>query len=748
MGIGRLARKQLLWILAFSSFVTLMSTAIQLFIEYRTDTAFIYEQFEQVRNAHLDSLTRSVWIFDEKQIDTQLDSILSLRDIVAVEVLDTTGARYVRGKASPLYRTESVHFDMLFSHGGKKELLGTVKITASLEGVYERLRRRILVILFTQALKTFLVSFFIVYVINHLVMRHLATIAAYTTEIKSATLGRVLSLKRKPSSILAEDELDKVVNSINMMRQRLQEDLVAQKRIEQSLRESEEKFRAIFENAVEGFFQSTLEGSFISVNPAFARMFGYDSPEDMVQAITDIEKQFYYHAEDRQRYQEAIGTAGAIENFEFIAKKKDGTPIWICNNTRCYFDESGKVIRYEGTVTDIQNRKTAEQEKEKLQLQLVKAQKMESIGNLAGGIAHDFNNILSVLMGYTELSLLEVKEGSVLEDNLKNIHKASERARDLVKQILAFARQADEEFKPVHVKSIAQEALKFIRSTIPSTIEVRQSLESDSLIQGNATNINQIFMNICTNAAHAMDRCGGILDVTMRDVELSARSPLLPSGLQPGSYLRIEISDTGEGIKPEIADHIFEPYFTTKNIGEGTGMGLAIVHGIVEAYGGRIELKSAEDAGTKFTVYLPLSKEVEVSLSPEESSELPGGNEKILFVDDEAAITTASGRMLELLGYKVTLQTDSISALELFKGSLNAFDLVVTDMNMPGMTGDVLAAKIREVRPDIPVILCTGYSKRVTEQFLAEVGVQACVYKPVSAAELAHAVRIALDNAG
>jgi PAS domain S-box-containing protein len=746
MGIGRLARKQLLWILVFSSFVTLMSTAIQLLIEYRTDTAFIHEQFELVKNAHLDSLTRSVWKFDEKQIETQLDSILSLRDIVAIEVIENTGSSYFRGERTPRHRTESILLDMVFLHDGEDEQLGTVELTASFEGVYQRLRRRILVILSTQAMKTFLVSFFILYVINHLVMRHLATIATYAIEIQSATLGRSLSLKRKPSATLAEDELDKVVSSINVMRQRLQDDIVAQKKIEKSLRESEEKYRAIFENAVEGFFQSTPEGRFISVNPAFARMFGYSSPEDVLETIVDIEKQFYVHAVDRERYQQAIDATGVIENFEFMAKQKDGTPLWICNNTRCYFDEDGKVIRYEGTVTDIQSRKVAEKEQERLQLQLVKAQKMESIGNLAGGIAHDFNNILSAIMGYTELSLIDAEKGSALEKNLTGVRKASERARDLVKQILAFARQTDEQFNPVHVKSIAQEALKFIRSTIPSTIEVRQSLESDSLIRGNSTHINQIFMNICTNAAHSMEAFGGVLEVALRDVELSVTSSLVLSGLQPGNYLQIIISDTGEGIKPEIAEHIFEPYFTTKNIGEGTGMGLAIVHGIVEAYGGRIELKSVEHEGATFFVYLPISKEMSASAIPVKSDVLPKGNEAILFVDDEAAITTTTGRMLELLGYRVTVQTDSISALELFRSSAGAFDLVITDMNMPFMTGDVLATKIRATRPDIPVILCTGFSKKITEQVLVKSGVYSCINKPVSKTELAHAVREALDK--
>ncbi|SHO47426.1 ATP-binding protein [Desulfopila aestuarii] len=744
---GRLARKQLLWILAFSSLVTLLGTCFQLFTEYRNDTAYIREQFERVRRAHLDTLARSLWEFADEQIDTQLASILSIRDIVAIEVIENTGGHYFKGEIQPQIRTESIEYEIIFDGKGREERLGKLVLTASFEGVYTRLKKRILIILTTQAAKTFFVSLFILYVINHLVMRHLETIARYATGIEASNLDRRLTLHRKKTLAGHSDELDEVVDAVNSMGQRLQDDIVALQKSEYSLRESEERYRTIFENAVEGFFQSTPNGRFLSVNPAFARMFGYASPEELIRSITDVEAQFYYYPLDRKRFQKAVDQQGVIVNFEFLAKRKDGTPIWVCNNTRCYFDEDGKIIRYEGTVTDIHKRKVAEHERERLQVQLIKAQKMESIGNLAGGIAHDFNNILSAILGYAELSLLHLEKDSPLHNNLSGIRKAGERARDLVKQILTFARQSEEELAPVKIKGVAEEALSFIRSTIPSAIQIRQVLDSEWLVLGNVTQINQIFMNICTNAAHSMEETGGFLDVTLKDIDLPASLELQAMGLRAGEYVRIVISDTGTGIRPEIADRIFEPYFSTKRVGRGTGMGLAIVHGIVEGYGGKILFESEVGKGTTFTIYLPRCSQVETHpVKGGMSAALPGGKERILFVDDEEAIVRTSGKILEMLGYEVTIRTDSISALRLVEAEPAKFDLLLTDMNMPEMTGDILIARVRALQPEIPVILCTGYSQKLTDTLLSELRVDSCLYKPITSEVMASTVRRVLDT--
>jgi len=408
-------------------------------------------------------------------------------------------------------------------------------------------------------------------------------------------------------------------------------------------------------------------------------------------------------------------------------------------------DAGGKIISCLEIARNITDRKQAEEEKRRLESHLQQSQKLESIGTLAGGIAHDFNNILSSIIGYTELALDDAEKGTLLEENLQAVYSAGERARDLVKQILAFARQSNEAKKPTRVDNIAEEALKLIRSAIPTTIEIRKKIESNSLVTGNATQVHQLFMNLCTNAAHAMEDSGGILEVGLVDVEVDAGSPLMQSGLKPGDYIKISVSDTGSGIDQDIIDSIFEPYFTTRGVGEGTGMGLALVYGIVESYSGKITVNSELGKGTTFCIFLPSTKKRGV-YQPDKQGELPSGNERILLIDDELPIAKMGSQILERLGYHVTVRTSSVEALELFRSKPNDFDLVITDMTMPNLTGDKLAVELMKMRSDIPVILCTGYSKKISDKTASEIGIKGFAYKPVVKVDLAKIVRKVLDE--
>lgn len=371
---------------------------------------------------------------------------------------------------------------------------------------------------------------------------------------------------------------------------------------------------------------------------------------------------------------------------------------------------------------------------------------MESIGTLAGGIAHDFNNILSSVIGYTELALDAVDKETPIADDLHEVYSAGLRAKDLVQQILTFARQSDEKLKPIQVNIIIKEVLKFIRSAIPTTIEIKQNIESDSLVMGNSTQIHRIVMNLCTNAAHAMENEGGTLEILLKDITLDRAVRRGTSHLQPGNYIEIKVSDTGDGIDPQVIDKIFDPYFTTKKPGDGTGMGLAMVHGIVETYGGKIFVESRLGKGTIFTIYLPVARGNK-DHQQYKAEELPTGKERILFVDDEAPIAKMVGRVLNQLGYSVTTRTSSIEALELFRSKPGEFDLVISDVTMPKMTGDQLTQKLIDIRPDIPVILCTGYSKNLSEERASEIGIKAFAYKPIVKEDLAKTVRDVLDLA-
>jgi PAS domain S-box-containing protein len=402
------------------------------------------------------------------------------------------------------------------------------------------------------------------------------------------------------------------------------------------------------------------------------------------------------------------------------------------------YDEAGRLDKIIHIATDISRQK-------QLKKELIQAHKMEAIGSLAGGIAHDFNNILSAVLGYTELSLGSVEKGSELEEDLLQVHAAGIRARDLVKQILNFARKSDERPKPVRIDLIAKEAAKFLRSTLPSTIEIAQVIKSTSYVMANPIKIHQLMMNLCTNAAHAMDE-SGVLGISLKDVVVGKEDLSPEKNLRPGEYQQLEISDTGSGIPVDIIDKIFLPYFTTKGIHEGTGIGLAMVQSIVEECGGDISVASEPGHGAVFTVLLPKADVKEDNNNLDDFRLLPSGKESIMIVDDEPAICKLVSRILQGSGYKVTFEANSEKAYALFAAQPEAFDLVITDLTMPKMPGDILTQKIKSIRKDIPVIIATGYSKRISEQQAAALGVNNLIIKPYEKAMLLKTVRDTLDG--
>ena len=379
------------------------------------------------------------------------------------------------------------------------------------------------------------------------------------------------------------------------------------------------------------------------------------------------------------------------------------------------------------------------------QKQLLQAQKMEAIGILAGGIAHDFNNILAPIMGYTEIALSDLPAESETREDLKQVLKAAERARDLVAQILAFSRQTIGERKPIELVPIVKEALKLLRAAVPTTIEIRQDIAPDTwVVNADPTQIHQILMNLCTNAAHAMPK-GGVLEVSLANVELDEKLCAEFEDLTPGSYVRLTVRDTGCGMDKKTLEHIFDPFFTTKAPGEGTGMGLSVVHGIVKSYGGDISVHSEPGVGTTVYIYLPVVKAM-AEVRPETAEPVRGGTESILFVDDEVMVVEMGRETLKRLGYRVTTRTSSIEALELFRVKPGEFDLVITDQTMPNMTGDNLAVELLRIRPDIPIILCTGFSHAITPEKASALGIREFVMKPIVGAQLGRVVRRVLDE--
>ena len=501
----------------------------------------------------------------------------------------------------------------------------------------------------------------------------------------------------------------------------------------EKLKKSEKKYRMMMESIIDAVYICSPARKITYLNPAMIKRLGRDATGEVCyKAIHGLNEQCKWCVFEMLKSEKSI-VSETLSPLDNRAYRINNMPIYNDDNS------VSKMSIYK----DITDYLEAVSEKEKAQSLLVQSQKMEAIGTLAGGIAHDFNNILSKIIGYTELALGGIEKGTELEDDLQEVYMAGLRAKDLVKQILTFAHKSDEEVKPIQVNIIVKEVLKFIKSSIPAIIQINDNLNSDSLIMGSPTQIHQVLMNLCTNAAHAMGKNGGILEVSLNDTTIYR---MTMSELKPGEYIEIKVSDTGMGISPENIHTIFDPYFTTKAVGEGTGLGLAVVHGIVKKYGGKITVNSTIGKGTCFTIYLPIAKKRKVH-THSEKEDVPLGNENVLFVDDEAPIAKIGSRVLEKLGYLVTTRTSSVEALELFRSKPQAFDLVVTDMTMPNMTGDKLAAELMKIRPDIPVVLCTGYNKKISNESAKAFGIKAFVYKPIVIADLAKTVRKVLDEA-
>jgi signal transduction histidine kinase/ActR/RegA family two-component response regulator len=406
----------------------------------------------------------------------------------------------------------------------------------------------------------------------------------------------------------------------------------------------------------------------------------------------------------------------------------------------------GKIAGRVWTFRDITERTRVEEEKRRLEKKFQHALKMEAMGTLAGGIAHDFNNILAAIIGYTELVSDDVPGNSITMRNLQQVLQGAARAKELVKQILTFSREDEGDRKPILLENIVNESLKLLRASLPATIDIRIDIDSPlHPILANQTQIHQVMMNLCTNAAYAMRENGGGLEITIKEIDLDPDS-IGQKNLEPGRYQQLCVSDTGTGIPPGIINRIFEPYFTTKKTGEGSGIGLAVVYGIVRNHGGDITVYSEPGKGTTFHVYLKIADLQAVSEDKIfQPAEVQGGNERVLFVDDESELVELGEQVLKSLGYEVVSALGSIEALEIFSNYPSNFDLVITDQTMPRMTGLQLTVELKKIRPDIPVIICTGFSENVNEETYRSHGVNDFFMKPVTKKEVAAVIRRVLD---
>jgi len=537
-----------------------------------------------------------------------------------------------------------------------------------------------------------------------------------------------------------EQQVEERTRQLREANEQLKVDITTRKQVEGALLKSEKKYRLHFENVSDVIYSLDKNFIVLSVSPSVEKLIGY-KPEELIGkpfqdfnmlAPESLEKAYndFMHVFSGETIQASI--------YEFIAK--DGTKKFgEVSGTPVYKDS--KVVCLVSVARDITEKKHIED-------QLQQAQKMESLGKLVGGIAHEFNNILSIIIGNNELVMAKISERSLVRKNSEQIQIAGMRASDVVKQLLTFSRQDNSIKKVMDFRFVVQESMKLIRSSTQADIEIRQNISDDVYpVMGNTTQINQLLINLCRNAIDAMSNTGGcLLTIELSNETVDERQAKRQSNLKLGQYVKLVVSDNGIGMDKETIDRVFEPYYTTKEIGKGSGIGLSVVHGIIERHGGSVIADSHPGQGTTFTIFFPAHEGL---IKPEidQESLLPVGKERILYVDDEPSIAELGKLHLEGLGYTAESTTDPLKALEMVKTDVDKFDLVISDMTMPNMTGDNLAKELMKIRPDIPIILCTGYSNKISEESYAEIGIKAFAQKPMLRADLAKTVRKVLDEA-
>jgi PAS domain S-box-containing protein len=508
------------------------------------------------------------------------------------------------------------------------------------------------------------------------------------------------------------------------------------------LNNSEKRYRELFENLIDVSYRTDVDGNFVVISPSSKTLFGYTPEEVLGRQIAN----FYREPATREKFLDRLRRDGRIENFEAEIRKKDGTFVWVSTNAKLLTDAEGDFSGVEGVTRDISRVKSAEKDKRILEDRLWHSQKMEAIGTLAGGVAHDFNNILTAIIGYTELVIDHLPDGSQDRDHLGAVLSAANRAKELTHQILTFSRKGKTDKTIMKIHPIIEEAVNLLKQTIPSTVKIKADLDPGAgIVLADSTQIHQVALNLCTNAFHSFEDEKGEIDIELKPVDVDTDTDARHQNLRKGRYARLTVRDNGKGIDPVTMPRIFEPFFTTKGRGKGTGLGLSVVHGIVENHRGAIVFESELNQGSMFQVFFPLLT-IENQPASAEKFRPRHGTENILLIDDEPSLVDLGKRMLENLGYNVLATQSADDALERLTANPGAFDLIITDQTMPDIPGDVLAKKVFRIRPELPVIICTGYSAVLNPEKALASGVRAVLMKPLDRRELSEAVRRVLDE--
>ena len=572
------------------------------------------------------------------------------------------------------------------------------------------------------------------------------------TAIRTNLESRIKALENGADVFLTKpiEETELVAQIKAMLRIKKSEDLLrdekalledeVKERVKQ-IQESEEKYRSLFNDAEDMIHIVNREDRIIDVNPMELETLGFTKEEFIGKHYIDL-----IHPDFKERVNTnfiKLTHGELIKNEISIMVAKNGELIDVEINCVPKMKD-GEMTVARTIIRDIRDRIRMKNEKEQLEEQLYEAKRLEAIGTLAGGIAHDFNNILHSIMGYTELELMKAKDDDKSR-NLKKIYNASLRARDLIKQILAFSQQAKQEMKPIKLESLIIEAVEFLKASFTSSIKVGYDIQSNANIWGDPVQIYQVILNLCTNSIHAMKKKGGLLNISLDEIIITPDLLKKYPGLKKEKYIRLIVNDTGCGIPPDILGKIFDPFFTTKNKSEGTGLGLSMVHGIIKSHNGGIFARSEINEGSTFEIFLPIIKD-EAKIDKKAETPVINGNTRILFVDDEEDITEVFKGICESEGYQVTSIDNSPDALKLFEENPDNFDLLITDLTMPDISGEELTRKFLNIRPELPVILSTGFTGRINSKKAKSIGIKAIISKPYSLDEIIQTIKDVLEN--
>jgi len=595
--------------------------------------------------------------------------------------------------------------------------------------------RRIAVI----SLGMVLASIFLTIFLSNLLTVPIQRLVEGTQEISKGNLGYKIK-------VTSRDEVGDLTASFNRMAENLRSEQIDKKKVGLELKESQERFITVLDSIAAHVYVAELNTyKILFMNKYMQDTFGADlTGKTCWEAFTCKDAPCEHCTNER-----LVGPDGEPAGVVTWEGKNDITGRWYINYDRAIRWPGGDLVRLQ-IGTDITQLKELEKERHAMELQLVQSQKMESLGTLAGGIAHDFNNILYPILGFTEMALDEVSKNPPARQCMQEVLDSAGRAQKLVEQILSFSRQYIADFKPVDLVPILTDALKLARATIPATIQIKTHYTiARGTVSGAENQLHQVIMNLVTNAFHAMEDIGGVLDIQLNEATLSTAD--IPAGydVDPGNFIVLTVRDSGHGMPAEVMKRIFEPYYTTRQKSKGTGLGLSISHGIIKSHGGFITVESAPESGTTIAVCLPrIDTPVVVPDSDSANDDIPRGSENILLVDDEEQVIKLARKVLIKLGYNVHARTSSLEALALFRSKPESYDLVITDMTMPNMTGIDLTQALMEIRPDIPIILCTGFSVLIDEAKAKALGIRAFVMKPIMKRKMARIIRRVLDGSG